>query len=67
MGTARGLGIKTFTDWDGPSQEDGPWRSAPGALSVCARTSLSETVSETLTDLVLVVSGDPEVLHQPLF
>ncbi len=30
MGTARGLGIKTFTDWDGPRQEDGPWRSAPG-------------------------------------
>ena len=57
----------TFAAWDGPSQEDDPWRSAPGALPVCARTSLSETVSETLTDLVVVVSGDPEVLHQPRF
>ncbi len=57
----------TFAAWDGPSQEDGPCRSAPGELSVCARTSLSETVSENLTDLVLVVSGDPEVLHQQRF
>lgn len=60
MGTAHFHSVMTFAAWDGPSKEDGSWLGAQEALSVCAGTTIPETVSETFSDLVFVSSGDSQ-------